>query len=71
MFLSHAAGKVNTRESTLGSRPNHQKQFQTPAPGEYNIDRIDKLRCKSGGYTFGHPFIHFRFSRTPGRKIEI
>lgn len=66
------AGKVTARESTLGARPSSQKQFYTPAPGEYDIDRIDKSRLQSGGcvrgYTFGHPNSQFRSSRIPGKQ---
>lgn len=69
------AGKVAARESTLGSRPLPQKQFQTPAPGEYDIDRLDKSKLQSGGcvrgYTFGHPNVHSRSSRLPGNKMII
>lgn len=64
------AGKATARESTLGSRPLPRKQFQTPAPGEYDIDRLDKSKLQSGGcvrgYTFGHPNTHSRFCRQPG-----
>lgn len=66
------AGKVTARESTLGSRPLPLKQFETPAPGEYNIDRLDKSKLQSGGcvrgYTFGHPNSQSRSSRLPGNK---
>lgn len=68
------AGKVTARESTLGSRPQAQKEFQTPAPGEYDIDRIDKSKLQSGGcvrgYTFGHPNTHSRPSREPGKHLN-
>lgn len=67
------AGKVTARESTLGSRPQPHKEFQTPAPGEYDIDRIDKSKLQSGGcvrgYTFGHPNKHSRPSREPGNHL--
>lgn len=65
------AGKATARESTLGGRPLPRKQFQTPAPGEYDIDRLDKSKLQSGGcvrgYTFGHPNTHSRYSRQPGK----
>lgn len=67
------AGKVTARESTLGSRPLPKKEFQTPAPGEYDIDRIDKSKLQTGGcirgYTFGHPNIQSRPSRLPGTNL--
>lgn len=59
------------REITLGSRPLPRSKFQTPAPGEYDIDKIDKSKILSGGcvrgYTFGHPNVSHRTSRTPGK----
>lgn len=59
-----------TRESTLGSRVLPKKQFQTPAPGEYDIDKMDKSKLQKGGcirgYTFGHPNVNYRPTRTPG-----
>lgn len=62
---------MTARESTLGSRPHAPKEFETPAPGEYDIDRIDKSKLQSGGcvrgYTFGHPNTHSRPSRQPGK----
>lgn len=67
------AGKVTARESTLGSRTPSKKEFETPAPGEYDIDRLDKSKLQSGGcmrgYTFGHPNIHSRPSRLPGNQF--
>lgn len=66
------AGKVTVRESTLGSRPLPKKEYQTPAPGEYDIDRIDKSKLQTGGcirgYTFGHPNPHSKPSRLPGNR---
>lgn len=62
------AGKVTARESTLGCRPPERRQFETPAPGDYNLDKIDKTKLKRG-YTFGHPNPHHRPSRQPGNKI--
>lgn len=66
------AGKVTARESTLGSRSLPRKVFETPAPGEYDIDRIDKSKLQSGGcvrgYTFGHPNAHSHSSRLPGNN---
>lgn len=68
--MNQLAGKVTARESTLGSRSLPRKQYQTPAPGEYDIDRLDKSKLQSGGcirgYTFGHPNMKFRISRSPG-----
>lgn len=69
--MNTSAGKVVSRESTLGSRALPQKQFQTPAPGEYDIDKLDKSKLQAGGcirgYTFGHPNVNHRSSRTPGK----
>ena len=74
-FWWDTAGRVTARESTLGSRPLPQKEFQTPAPGEYDIDRIDKSKLQTGGcirgYTFGHPNIHSRPSRLPGKTPNL
>lgn len=68
------AGKVVARESTLGSRPLPCKQFQTPAPGEYDIDKIDKSKLQTGGcvrgYTFGHPNVNHKPNRTPGKSLS-
>lgn len=65
-------GKVIPREITLASRPLPRKQFQTPAPGEYNVDKLDKSKLQSGGcirgYTFGHPNPSIKSSHTPGKK---
>lgn len=70
-FPNESAGKVVSRESTLGSRALPQKQFQTPAPGEYDIDKLVKSKLQAGGcirgYTFGHPNVNHRSSRTPGK----
>lgn len=70
--LRTLAGKVTARESTLGSRPLPCRQFETPAPGDYDVDRVDKPnKAKSGcirGYTFGHPNARMRTSRSPGNK---
>lgn len=70
--LHKLAGKVQSRESTLGARPLPRKQFETPAPGEYNIDRLDKSKLQSGGcvrgYTFGHPNSNHRSNRLPGNN---
>lgn len=67
------AGRVTARESTLGSRPLPKKQFETPAPGEYDIDRIDKSKLQTGGcirgYTFGHPNKHSLPTRLPGNPF--
>lgn len=60
---------MTARESTLGSRPPERRQFETPAPGDYNLDKIDKSKLKRG-YTFGHPNPHYRPSRQPGNKIH-
>lgn len=69
--INTSAGKVVSRESSLGSRPLPRKQFQTPAPGEYDIDKLDKSKLQAGGcirgYTFGHPNVNHRSSRTPGK----
>jgi len=68
-------GKVIPREITLASRPLPRKQFQTPAPGEYNVDKLDKSKLQSGGcirgYTFGHPNPSIKSSHTPGKGKEI
>lgn len=64
------AGKVTARESTLGSRPPDPKQFETPAPGDYDVDRKDKTKLKRG-YTFGHPNPHHRPSRQPGNQNAL
>lgn len=72
--MSTLAGKVTSRESTLGSRPLPRKHFETPAPGEYDIDRLDKSKLQSGGcvrgYTFGHPNAHSHSSRQPGNHTN-
>lgn len=51
-----------------------RKHFQTPAPGEYDIDKIDKSKILSGGcvrgYTFGHPNVNHKASRTPGNFLH-
>lgn len=48
------------------------KQFETPAPGEYDIDRLEKSKLQSSGcvrgYTFGHPNMEYHINRTPGNK---
>lgn len=71
-MLALIAGKVTARESTLGSRSKPMKEYQTPAPGEYDIDRIDKSKLQTGGcirgYTFGHPNPHSKPSRLPGNR---
>lgn len=59
------AGKVTARESTLGSRPPDRKIFETPAPGDYDLDRGEKVKLKRG-YTFGHPNPQNRHNRQPG-----
>lgn len=49
-----------------------RKEFETPAPGEYDIDRLDKSKLQCGGcirgYTFGHPNSQSRPSRQPGNN---
>lgn len=68
--LDCVAGKVTARESTLGSRPPERRKFETPAPGDYDLDRIDKSKIKRG-YTFGHPNPHHRPSRQPGNTHSL
>lgn len=67
-------GKVIPREITLASRPLPRRQFHTPAPGEYNVDKLDKSKLQSGGcirgYTFGHPNPSLKSSHTPGKNDQ-
>ena len=46
------------------------KHFPTPAPCEYDVDKLDKSVLQSGGfirgYTFGHPNASSKTSHTPG-----
>lgn len=64
-------GKVMPREISLASRPLPAKQFNNPAPGDYNVDKLDKSILQCGGcirgYTFGHPNTRSKTSNTPGK----
>lgn len=59
----------------MASRPLPKKTFQTPAPGEYDVDKLDKSVLQSGGcirgYTFGHPNKNSKTKPSPGNIIIL
>lgn len=71
LLFRPTTGKAVPRESTLGSRPMPKKQFQTPAPGEYDVNKLNQSKLQTGGsirgYTFGHPNVNYKPTRTPGK----
>jgi hypothetical protein len=64
-------GKDTPPASSLQSRPKDAKIIETPAPGEYNLEKSGKVIVSSSPkYTFGIKKYEGKASQTPG-KFEM
>jgi len=65
--LTYWLGKDNPPAGTLHSRPKEARADLTPAPGDYNPEKSEKVvHDNSPKYTFGHKTQVEKPSQTPG-----
>ncbi|GLG92704.1 uncharacterized protein GBIM_00314 [Gryllus bimaculatus] len=64
-----AKGKDNPPASSLHSRPKEIKTAQTPAPGDYNPEKSDKIVHASPKFTFGLKTQPGKPSTTPAPNV--
>lgn len=57
---------------SLQSRPREKKCIETPAPGQYSIDKAgNQISDKAPRYTFGLKHTNDKISQTPGMLISF
>lgn len=65
-------GKDTPPAYCLQSRPKEIPKYLTPAPGEYNVEKADKMLVKSAPrYTFGMKKPPKSTSETPGISVVV
>ena len=66
------AGKDNAPAATLHSRPKEARADLTPAPGDYNPEKSEKVvHDNSPKYTFGLKTQVEKPSETPGAALHV
>jgi hypothetical protein len=67
---THCTGKDNAPSATLHSRPKGARADMTPAPGDYNPEKSEKVvHDTSPKYTFGLKTQAEKPSQTPGAAL--